>query len=828
MASRGGKPNPVGGARTTAASALVERARRQARDGKRTEAEATLRQVIAAHPTHREAHFLLSEVLCGLGKRDEAVVTLRAIATDPTDASAHHRLGVVLREAGRLAEAEFALRDAIAASPTMAEAHLELSNVLIGQRQTAAAEAALRQAIAIRPDYAAGHYNLGNLLRQAGRLSDAVAAYEEATTHNAGFVEAWFNLAITLRAMNRFDDALASYGKVLALRPQFAEALNNMGVILRALGRYAEAEDVLRAAAAAKPNFVNPHYNLGGVLGDTGRVKEAAGAFRTAISVDPDYASAYVELGNLLRRHELYPAAEQAFRKLLERKPRDRQTQLLALEGIAKLHKDQEQLPEAAATFERMLAIDPMHAEAMFGLFQVKGHMCDWRNRDEDFARLMVTTEQQIARDERTALTSFTSLALPLTPAQHLAVARTWANDTMRQVQNSRRQLGLQFDRSRRHDRIRIGYVSQDFRNQAMGHLTRSMYGLHDRSRFEIFGYSVRKDDGSSYRKTIAASCDHFADIHNVSALEAARRIYADEIDIMVDLMGFTEGNRMTITALHPAPVTVGFLRFPGSSGADFVDYMFTDRITTTPEDQKYYPEQLVFLPNCYQPNDWTQEIDASPITRAEVDLPADAFVFSCFNNHYKIEPFIFSLWMRILHQVPNSVLWLMGFNSPMQVNLKREAEARGIAGDRIIFTKKIGKARHLARQRLADLFLDTRYYTSHTTASDALWGGLPVLTCPSDSFASRVTASLLSAAGLPEMIVPSFEEYERRAVHLATHPAELKSIRDKWTSQRTTCALFDTKRFVRNLERAYRLIWDDYAAGRSPRPLFVSEADLP
>jgi protein O-GlcNAc transferase len=351
------------------------------------------------------------------------------------------------------------------------------------------------------------------------------------------------------------------------------------------------------------------------------------------------------------------------------------------------------------------------------------------------------------------------------------------------------------------------------------------MYGLHDRSQFEIFAYSVRKGDGSSYRKAIEASCEHFADVHNVSSPEAARRIYADEIDIMVDLMGFTEGNRMAITALHPARATVGFLRFPGSSGADFVDYMLTDRIITTPADQQYYSEQLVFLPNCYQPNDGTQEIDESPLTRAEFGLPDDAFVFSCFNNHYKIEPFIFDLWMRLLRQVPKSVLWLMGFNAPMQVNLKREAEARGIAGDRIIFAKKIGKARHLARQRLADLFLDTRYYTSHTTASDALWGGLPVLTSPSDSFASRVTASLLSAAGLPELIVPDFAEYERLAVHLATHPADLKVIRDKWAAQRTTCALFDTKRFVRNLEEAYRLIWADWLAGIPPRQLFVNES---
>jgi predicted O-linked N-acetylglucosamine transferase (SPINDLY family) len=802
----------------------MESARQLVRDGRWAQAEARLRPLVSEHGGHREAHLLLSEAQAALGKWDDAVATLRAIAGDAADAAVHYRLGVILRDAKRLAEAELALRDALAADPTMAEAHMELGTVLLAQQDMAAAEAAYRQAIAVRPDYALGHYNLGNLLRKSERLSEAAAAYEMATTHDRGFVLAWFNLAIAQKAMNHFHEALASYEKVLALRPQYAEALNNAGVILRALGRWQEAEDVLKRAVAAKPDFHLPFYNLGGVYGDTARVNEAVAAYRKCADLDPDYASAYVELGNLLRRQELFPAAEQAFGKLVERKRQDRKAQLQGLEGLAKLYKDQEKLPEAAAMFRRLLELDPDHREGLFGLFQTKCHMCDWSDRDAEFARLMAVTEQQIARDERTALTSFTSLALPLTPAQHLAITRTWANETKRQVQGWRGQLGFRFDRSRRHERLRIGYVSQDFRNQAMGHLTRTMYGLHDRSQFEIFAYSVRKDDGSSYGKAIAASCDHFADVHKLSVAEVARRIYADEIDIMIDFMGFTEGNRMGITALHPAPLTAGFLRLPGSSGADFVDYMMADRIVATPDDRKHYSEQLIFLPNCYQPNDWSQPIDPSPITRAEFGLPDDAFVFSCFNNHYKIEPFIFDLWMRILRQVPNSVLWLMRFNAPMEDNLRREAEARGVAPDRIVFTQKIGKPRHLARQRLADLFLDTRYYTSHTTASDALWGGLPVLTCPGDSFASRVTASLLSAAGLPELIAPSFEEYERRAVHLATHPADLPAIRAKWAGQRQTCALFDTKRFVRNLERAYRLMWENYAAGHPPQQLFVGE----
>jgi predicted O-linked N-acetylglucosamine transferase (SPINDLY family) len=270
--------------------------------------------------------------------------------------------------------------------------------------------------------------------------------------------------------------------------------------------------------------------------------------------------------------------------------------------------------------------------------------------------------------------------------------------------------------------------------------------------------------------------------------------------------------------------VVVGFLQVPRTSGADFIDYMLTDGVVTTPEDQQHYTEKLVFLPNCYQPNDGTQEIDPAPVTRAQCGLPDDAFVFCCFNNSYKIDPSIFDVWMLVLHRVPNGVLWLLRLSPQMESNLLREAAARGIPAQRLVFADKIAKPRHLARQRLADLFLDTRYYTAHTTASDALWGGLPVLTCAGETFASRVSASILRAAGLPEMIVPDLAEYERRAIHLAEHPAELRAIRDKWAGLRPTCALFDTARFVRNLERAYRAIWADYQAGIPPRQILVEE----
>lgn len=691
-------------------------------------------------------------------------------------------------------------------------------------REYAETEAAHRSAAAARSHAAFEKFKLGNQLRESGWLAEALDAYRAATAVWPDYASCWYNLGITHMALGQADDAIEAYKQAVECRPDYAEAWNNMGSALRALGRIDEAEAALQRALAAK-DFALPHFNRAGLLSDQGRTKEAIVALRKCLALQPELVSAGVQLAYFLSEHGQHAEAERVLRQLMQPNAEDGKAQRSILEALARLFIDQERLPEAVEQYEKILQTDPDHAEATAGLCRVKASMCDWRNRDEDFAHLMKVTERQLAAGERTALAAFDALARPLSPAMHLKIGRSWAEESKRRMAGWRRRLNFRFDRSRRHERLRIGYVSQDFRDHAVGHLTRTMYGLHDRSEFEIFGYAVRKSDSSIYRKTIEAGCEHFIDIHDIGLPQGAQRIHRDEIDIMVDLMGHTSGNRIGITALHPAPVTVGFLAYPGSSGADFTDYMLTDAVVTTPEDQRDYAERLVFLPNCFQPNDWTQEVDESPVTRAEFGLPDEAFVFSCFNNHFKLEPYVYDIWMRILRRVPNSVLWLLELNSPMARNLRREAQARGVSPERIVLSSKTGKARHLARQQLADLFLDTRYFNAHTTCSDSLWAGLPVLTCPGQSFAARVAASLLKAAGLPELIATDFADYERLAVHLATHPAELQVIRNKCAAQRTTSPLFDTKRFVRNLERAYRLIWDNWLAGNPPRQLFVTEA---
>jgi predicted O-linked N-acetylglucosamine transferase (SPINDLY family) len=818
----GGTKNRAGG--TGAAEPLLALAREQLEQGKVAEAEATARRLAAAAPGNAEAHLLVGEALRRGGRLNDAVLSFRAaLGIAPGHAMAHYLMGVALRDARRTAEAEFAFQDAAAANPGLAEAHLEIGNLALAQAQAAAAEAAYRRALAARPGFASAHYNLGNVLRESGRLDAAAAAYREAVRHKADYLEAWYNLGLAETGRGRLAAAAAAYGEAVALRPDFAEGHNNIGVALRGLGRMAEAEAAFRRALAIR-DFAMPHYNLAGILDQRGQRAEAAAEYRQAAALEPGFPAPEIDLAGLLVRQGEAAQGEQLYRQLLAKHPVKRDVQLACLEQLAKLLRDLGRTTEAVPLYRQLLQLDAEHAEALAALCQIKAYACDWRGRDAEFARLMAVTKRQLAAGARTALAGFDALARPLSPAQHLAIARSWAADTRRQMAPWRAELDFRFERGRRHERLRIGYVSQDFRNHALAHLTQSLYGLHDRAQFEVFGYAVCRDDGSDYRRAIERGCEHFADIHALSDVEAAQRIAGDEIDILVDVMGYTTGMRMGIVALRPAPVVVSFLQYPGTSGADFIDYLLTDRVVTTPADQELYAEKLVSLPNCYQPNDWRQPIDPAPVTRADCGLPDDAFVFCCFNNSYKIEPFIFDLWMRLLQRLPQSVLWLLRVNPAMERHLKREAAARGIPADRLVFAEKTSKAKHLARQALGDLFLDTRYYTAHTTASDALWGGLPVLTCPGETFASRVSASILQAAGLPELIVPDFDEYERRAAHLAAHPAELRAIRERWAAQRSTCALFDTRRYVRNLERAYRMIWDDYRAGIPPRPLSVTE----
>ena len=750
-----------------------------------------------------------------------AAVVALGRTLERTAASVEGRLvlGLALREQERAAEAELVLRDALSQQPKQPALLLELGNVLADLGRRDEAVAAFERAIRIQPGYTLAHFNLANMLRAAGRFEAAVTAYESALRLKPDYAEAHYNLGIALQNLRQSARAIAAYRRAAELRPAHVGTFFNLGSELRSGGQLADAVAAFRQAIALRPNYAEAHHNLGNALRDLKRMDEAAGAYRAALAIRPDYPAAELDLAIVLRAQQRFDEAEQRLRGLLERTPEDP----IAQELLAELLRLAKRSSEARALYEAILSRQPDHPEALAWLFHLKSLACDWRGRDAEAARLMGVTERQIAAEQRTGLSAFYAFGLPFVRETYLAIGRSWAAETERLVARDKDGPDFTFPRAGR-DRLRLAYVSSDFRNHATGHLVQGLFRAHDRAGFEIVAVSHGRDDGSEYRRRIAAEAEHFIDVAALSDRDAALLLYREGIDILVDLNGFTQDHRLAIAAQRPAPIIATYLGFPGSTGACFIDYAIVDRVVAPPAEAPLYSERLVHLPHCYQINDREHPIDDTPLARGDVGLPDDGFVFCCFNANYKIEPFIFDVWMRILRQVPGSVLWLLQLAPEVADNLRREAAARGVDTGRLVFARTLPKAQHLGRHRLADLFLDTRHISAHTTCSDALWAGLPVLTCPGESFASRVAASLLLAAGLPELVVPDFAQYEARAVALAREPSELRGLRERLQANRLTCPAFDTTRLVRNLERAYRLMWENYELGRPPRPIAVSD----
>ncbi|MGB0384292.1 MAG: UDP-N-acetylglucosamine-peptide N-acetylglucosaminyltransferase [Ardenticatenaceae bacterium] len=498
--------------------------------------------------------------------------------------------------------------------------------------------------------------------------------------------------------------------------------------------------------------------------------------------------------------------------------------QAIALQPEDLLAVDVFRKPEEALVVSRnALNFMPQGAIARCIYERARAQLCEWEGRHEGTRRLHEVVATSLAQYEPTPLTPNHAIALPVSPQEQLAIARRSSQQVAQRMAAQRERLNFTH-RATEHSPLRIAYMSKDFCDHATSHLTRSLYGLHNRHQFEIFVYSYGPDDGSWYRKEIAQAADHFVDVASLSPIALAEQIHADGIDILVDLVGYNGTGRLETMALRPAPIQVFYLGFPATTGAEFIDYFITDPVSTPPEYAPFFSEQLVYMPHTYQINDYRQPICEKPVSRAAEGLPEEGFIFCCFNAHYKIDPEIFSLWMGLLLEVPNSVLWLAEGRLISRQNLRQEAQKRGIEPERLIFGKLLPKAEHLARLRLADLFLDTPICNAHTTASDALWAGVPLITCPGETFASRVAASLLTAANLPELIVANLAQYQRLALNLACHASELQQVRDKLAIDRKRGPLFDTPRFVGYLEQAYQAMWERHLTGQKAQPIVIRE----
>ena len=788
--------------------------------GKLREAKKIYTQIIRISPRNADALHLMGVLANQKGENDTALDLInKAVQIFPQNPIYHNNLGNVYRDLGHYADALACYRQAIDLKPDLVEAFVNLGIAHHQLRDFNRAASAYHKALQLNPNCIEAYYNMGNTYKAQGRFDEAISCYQQTLCLNSGFVEAYYNMAIVLEQRARPDEAIARLKQCLQINPQWAEAHNNIGNLLKQKGFLAEAILSFQKAVQIKPDLYEAHNNLGNALMDQGSFTEAIVCYQNALQIYPGYAEAYLNLGITLADDDRLNDAIDCFQKATRLNPRF--AEAYTYMGVALT--DQGKRQEAIDCFKKAIEVNPDFSEAYSYLIHQLQHTCNWPQLKMYSERLDRLTRRNAADGRLILEPPFICMARQSDLSRNLIISTAWSRKIAEPLKNLK--LAVSFEsRKQPKAKLTIGYLSCDFHDHATAHLMLSFFGLHDREKFEVHCYSYGPEDNNRYRNQIMEGSDRFIDIRNHSHIDAAKRIYADGVDILVDLKGHTKGARLGILACRPAPVQVHYLGYPGTTGADFIDYLITDRIVTPEDHAPYYSEKLVYLPHCYQVNDHQQEIAFRDWNRETLGLPGNGFVFSSFNLPYKIDPVMFDCWMRILQQVPNSVLWLFGDNENARCNLRREAADRGVEPDRLVYVRKIEKAEHLSRLKWADLALDTRLVNGHTTTSDSLWAGVPLIVLQGSHFASRVSSSLLHAVGLSELVTYHLEEYEKLAVQLASCPSELKAVRHKLNVNRLKQPLFDTARFVRNLELAYSEMWQSFIEGRAPMQIKVFE----
>jgi predicted O-linked N-acetylglucosamine transferase (SPINDLY family) len=643
---------------------------------------------------------------------------------------------------------------------------------------------------------------------QNGQLPEAERLYRQILNTRANHVEARHLFGVLRFQQGRHGEALDLIAAALKAKPDYPEALYNRGNIFSQLGRYDDAIASYEKASALHPGYAEAHHNRGNALFKLKRYEEALLSYDQALVIRPNYAEALGNRGSALMELKRNAEALASFDRALALNPAAPDV-LTSRGNVLKILKQYEQ---ASVNYEQALAIDPGNIDAYSGLADTALYLCDW-GRVATIARAI---PDRVLSRTRSVL-PFTLLGYSDDPALQHRCAAGYAKEFAPKMPAP-----LAVRSKVRRDKIRIAYLSADFHTHATAYLIAELIELHDRSRFDVAGFSFGRDDDSDIRRRLVTAFDEFHDVRAKGDWDVAKLLNDLQIDIAVDLKGYTQESRPEILAFRPAPIQVNYLGYAGTMGADFIDYVVADAIVAPFAAQSFFTERIVHLPDCYQVNDRKRAIADRTPTRQDAGLPADGFVFCCFNNSFKITAPVFDIWMRLLRAVPGSVLWLLPANPGAERNLRREAQARNVDERRIVFAGRLDLDEHLARHRLADLFLDTLPYNAHTTASDALWTGLPVLTCIGKAMAGRVAASLLRAAGLPELVTANLDEYEKMALRLAKDSALLQASRRKLADHRLGCPLFDTDRFRRHIEAAYTTMWETWQRGERPRSFSV------
>jgi protein O-GlcNAc transferase len=738
------------------------------------EAAASYRRALELDPSSTTVRQLLARAAARQASAESHKTASHT--SEPTAVGSLFHQARSLHQQGDLAEAISAYRKVLAESSGHADS-LHLLGLAELQRSNAAAALDLiDRALEIDPENAAFLSNRGRALQQLKRLDEALESYNKAVSMNPDHAPAFNNRGVVLYSLRRFEDAVSSYDRALALNPDYAQAFYNRGNALRELRRSEQAVESYDCALAIKPDYPQALYNRGNALRDLRRLDEAIASYDRALAFNPDYVEALSNRGAAL--------------------------------------KELKRFDEALESYDRALAIQPDNAFLIGLRLRSKMLICDWQGLDDEVERL----------GEKIRAGDMASPPFPVLATSLRADLQRKCSEIYVRGHFPRSSLLPPLHRPYRHDRIRLGYFSGDFRNHPVAYLLAEMFERHDRERFELIAFSLGPPKRDAMHARLKETFDRFIDVDGLSDRDVASLARTLEVDIAIDLSGFTQDSRTGIFALGAAPVQVNYLGFPGTMGADYIDYLVADPTLIPGEDQKHYAEKIVYLPHTYQANDSARAISDRVFTRTECGLPENGFVFCCFNNSYKITPDVFDVWMRLLNNIEGSVLWLSRSNDDATRNLRRQAQSRGVAPDRLVTASFVPEyADHLARLRLADLFVDTVPYDAHATASDALWAGVPVLTCLGKTFPGRVAASLLNAVGLPELIAQDLGEYETLALELARTPEKLMLVRRELAANRLTSPLFDGALFAKHMERAFSAMVQRFEAGLAPEHIHVA-----
>ncbi len=736
---------------------LINKALQLHEEGKIKDAIRLYSEILQSQNNDPQLLFMLGTAYVQIGKIELGIENLKkSILIKPDNAFSHSNLGNALKELKRYDEALDSYDKAIKINSNYADIHNNKGSVLKNLKRFNEAIECYDNAIKIKSDHAYSHNNKGNALKELKRYDEALDSYDKAIKINSNYADAYNNKGNTLKELNRYDEALASYDKAIQIKSNHVEAYNNRGIVLQNLNQYKAALASYDKALKLNPNYTFAYNNRGNVLKYINRYDEAIASYNKAIEINPHFEDPYNNKGNAL--------------------------------------KDLKRFDEALANYENVVKLKSDFKYILGKVLHTRMILCSWNDFDSLTEKIVKALNKKLK-----VIDPFFFLGLSDNPAFSKLTSEIFVEDKI--PKHSEIEPLAKYNN---HKKPRIGYFSADFYDHAVLHLMMDVFKNHNKSLFDFYGFSFGPDKNDKWRNEVKNYFIKFEDVSKISDKEVADLCRKLEIDIAIDLTAFTSNSRSGIFSYRAAPIQINYLGYPGTMGAEYIDYIIADEVIIPKENFDYYSEKVLYLPNCYQANMSQKDISPKEFKRGDFDLPDNAFVYCSFNNNYKITPHIFDVWMNILKKVPNSVLWIFKSNETASKNLKKETEARGVDPNRIIFASYLPNEEHLKRISLADLFLDTFPYNAHVTASDAIRMGIPILTLTGNSFASRVGASILSCIGLKELITNNKKEYQELGIELAIKPDKLAKIKNRIRDSVSKSPLFDSHSFTENLENIY------------------------